>query len=113
MRKYVPNIQDIPHKRYKALQKELVSSFDETGNVVFVNGHDHSLQLISKNKTHYITSGAGSKVSHALKKKKATFAHAAYGYSILERFGEEWWLSFYSSSSKEKLPELVYRRVLK
>ncbi len=113
LRKYVPNIQDIPHKRYNSLRKQITNEFANVGNVVYVNGHDHSLQLISKNKTHYITSGAGSKVSHAVKNNKATFAHAAYGYGILERFDKEWFLSFYSTNSKEKSPELVYRRKLK
>lgn len=47
-RKLLGNIQDIQHPKYKAIRNTLEDIFSYHPNLVFVSGHEHSLQYIAK-----------------------------------------------------------------
>ncbi len=46
----IGNIQDIPHPRYKSLQRRVEEVLEKYPGSIYVNGHDHSLQYIGKGK---------------------------------------------------------------
>jgi predicted phosphodiesterase len=106
----IGNIQDIPHPRYKALQKRVEAILEEYPGSIYVNGHDHSLQYIRKGKSHYITSGAGTKHSHVVKNRKISFGYAGTGYAVLKLFKSDAMIEFYRSNNGSK--ELIYRKLL-
>lgn len=62
--------QDIDHRQYKKMRKELLSIFHKYDKIVYACGHDHNLQLIVQENDRYIVSGAGSKLSGLRKKKR-------------------------------------------
>lgn len=111
MRKAGFSEQDISNSRYQKLKKNLSSIFEKHPNLVYVCGHEHTLQYHKLNidvkkkvknkvknkntkketKKHLwrqINSGAGSKkmfINQNYKKdKKAFFAYANYGFARLD-----------------------------
>ena len=82
-RKWIGNIQDIRHPKYKAMREVLTQLFARHPNLIYVSGHEHSMQYIFKDSVHYIISGAGSKSSHVKKKGYAQFADSNLGFARL------------------------------
>ena len=82
-RKYLGNIQDIAHPKYKALRHAMEEIFQQHPNLVYVAGHEHSLQYIAKDSTHYVVSGAGSKSTFVKKKQYSQFAYEQLGFGKL------------------------------
>jgi len=88
--------QDIPNTRYKDLKKNLSTIFEKHSNLVYVCGHEHTLQYhqfnldkkSNKNVWRQINSGAGSKKTYVKynykKDKKAFFAYSNYGFARLD-----------------------------
>lgn len=106
----IGNIQDIPHPRYKELRKRIEAILEENHGSIYVNGHDHSLQYISKGKSHYITSGAGTKQSHVVKNRKVSFGYAGTGYAVLKIYEKQAVVEYYRAVKGNK--ELIYRKIL-
>ncbi|WP_338814288.1 metallophosphoesterase [Bernardetia sp. Wsw4-3y2] len=94
MRKAGFSEQDISNPRYQDMKKNLSSIFEEHPNLVYVCGHEHTLQYhrfnekSPKKNWRQINSGAGSKktfVSRNYKKdKNAFFAYSNYGFARLD-----------------------------
>jgi hypothetical protein len=82
-RKYLGNIQDIAHPKYKALKHALEEVFQQHPNLIYVAGHEHSLQHIPRDSTHHVVSGAGSKSTFVKQKKYSQFAHQGLGFGKL------------------------------
>lgn len=109
-RKLLGNIQDIQHPKYKAIRNTLEDIFRAHPNLIFVSGHEHSLQYIAKDSTHYIVSGSGSKSTFVKKKRFARFVHQGLGFSKLEFApGGEVTLQFWSPDSPE---EPIYEQTI-
>ncbi|MDW7691960.1 BamA/TamA family outer membrane protein [Flammeovirgaceae bacterium SG7u.111] len=105
------NIQDIPHPNYKLLRKSLESIFEQHPDLIYVAGHDHSLQLIKKPSANYIISGAGSKETFVKHKDKADFAYAKKGFSVINFYNNgETWVDFITT--EEPAGKLVFRKQL-
>lgn len=104
-------IQDVPNPTYRRMQRSFEGAFEKHPGTTYVNGHDHSLQLIRKNKVNYITSGSASQVSHVVKKPYLDFGFAGNGYVLVSLYpnGEKW-AEFYRASAKGR--ELVFRQRL-
>ena len=83
-RRFIGNIQDVTHPKYRAIMKQVVAAMDEAEHVIYAAGHEHSLQLIEKGKHHYIVSGSGSKTSHVKLGKESKFAKSEQGFAILD-----------------------------
>ena len=62
-RRFIGNIQDVTHPKYRAIMKQVLAAMDEAKHVIYAAGHEHSLQLIEKEGHHFIVSGSGSKTS--------------------------------------------------
>ncbi|MFY0598285.1 MAG: metallophosphoesterase [Cyclobacteriaceae bacterium] len=73
--------QDIKHPRYRLVRNAITQAMGASENVVYANGHEHSLQYIQKGTHHYVTSGSGSKSSHVVKGKHAEFAQSVRGFA--------------------------------
>jgi hypothetical protein len=69
------------------MQTGMVRIMSQYPNVVYANGHEHTLQLIEKDSLYYITSGAGSKTTPVKKGADSYFAAATKGFAQLD------WLS--------------------
>ncbi len=93
--------QDISHPKYQVMRDEIKDALETTKNLVFVNGHEHSLQYVMDDSIHYITSGSGSKSSYVTMGKGSQFASSATGFARLHySSGGEVNLSFYDSDVK-------------
>ena len=91
----IGNIQDIPNYRYRELQKELTSLFNEYENIIYAAGHEHNLQYIPKDGQHYIISGSGSKETYVKRSKKAGYVQMKKGFGTLSFYEDgDVWLEF-------------------
>lgn len=110
-RKAAHYIQDTPNKHYKRMRQGFEAAFEQYPGTTYVNGHDHSLQLITKNKVNYITSGSASQTSHVVKKPYLDFGLAGNGYVLISIYANgEKWAEFYQTSKEGR--KLVFRKKL-
>ena len=76
--------QDLKHPHYQ----EMITAFESVvkghKNVIFVSGHEHSLQLIKDTNYINIVSGSGSKKSRVSKSRNTVFASGDYGFATLD-----------------------------
>ena len=77
---------DIQNVHYNELKKNLTAAAQQNENVIFVSGHDHSLQYLVKDNVPQIISGSGSKIEPVKNSDGGVYAHATNGYAILEVF---------------------------
>ncbi|CAN0601377.1 unnamed protein product, partial [Ectocarpus sp. 12 AP-2014] len=75
---------DLQNKRYRELSKRVTTLAQYSDKVIFVSGHEHTLQYIVENNTPQIVSGSGAKkgVSRLLNGSKFSTGHM--GYATLE-----------------------------
>ncbi|MBO6605808.1 metallophosphoesterase [Psychroserpens sp.] len=97
--------QDIQNKNYQKLRNRIVTISQESKKVIFVSGHEHSLQFIKQDNLPQIISGASAKVSATKSSKNGVFSYGGLGYAKLDVFTDgSSKVSFYSvddSGSKE------------
>lgn len=79
-RKWVGHNQDTAHRRYKGFSRSLQHIMTQYSGTLYVAGHEHALQYIVKDKTHFIVSGSGAKTDYVRKKDYAEFAHGVSGF---------------------------------
>lgn len=114
MRSLAGASQDIAHPTYKSASKHLESLLQQYNNIVYVSGHEQSLQHIEKDGVNYIVSGTGSKGSYVRDGKHAKYVSDRKGFSkiIYQKSGErnvEFWVADETSSEGEKIYEgLLY-----
>lgn len=75
---------DIQNTHYNELKKYLTAAAQQNDNVIFVSGHDHSLQYIVKENIPQIISGSGSKLEPVKNTAGGIYAHSVNGYAVLE-----------------------------
>ncbi len=56
--------------------------------MIFISGHEHSLQYIVQDNLHQIISGSGSKTSETRNRKGGRFSYGVNGYSIVDVFDD-------------------------
>ncbi|HET9823949.1 MAG TPA: metallophosphoesterase, partial [Chitinophagaceae bacterium] len=76
--------QDLKHPFYADMIGQVEKIAKKYPNLVFVGGHEHSLQLIRDSSYNYIVSGGGSKHNRVSKNKKTPFATSTNGFAVLE-----------------------------
>ncbi len=79
-RKWFGHIQDTQHRRYKHFSHALQNIMAQYPGAVYVAGHEHALQYIVKDRTHYIVSGSGAKTEFVRRKDFAEFAKDVKGF---------------------------------
>lgn len=100
---------DLQNERYKSMRKRLETIAKRWGNVVFISGHEHSLQYIENDHIKQVVSGSGSKASYVGLGNDGLFAYPGQGFATLDIFENgSSWISFYGSVNKQ--PELLYQK---
>ncbi|MHB1104887.1 MAG: metallophosphoesterase [Lutibacter sp.] len=77
---------DLSNKFYNELKRNLVAASQQNDFVIFISGHEHSLQYFVKNNIRQIISGSGSKTTAARLVKGSEFASGTNGFAILNFF---------------------------
>ncbi|MEO8414515.1 MAG: BamA/TamA family outer membrane protein [Ginsengibacter sp.] len=76
--------EDLHYPAYANMIDNIETIAHKFANVIFVGGHEHTLQLIKDSSYYYIVSGAGSKSTRVSKNKKSLFSHQSFGFATLE-----------------------------
>ncbi|WP_430411566.1 metallophosphoesterase [Kordia sp.] len=77
---------DLSNKRYNELQRRIVTLSQENDKVIFVSGHEHSLQYIVEDNLRQIVSGSGAKMSGTRNVGGGLFSYGTYGFVRLDVF---------------------------
>ena len=75
--------QDLKHPLYQAMVREIEPIIKSHPNVIYMSGHEHTLQLIKDSGYNYIVSGSGCKSNRVSKSKKSEFAASDKGFATL------------------------------
>ncbi len=79
------SVQDMSYPAYSNMIERISTAVKmHTANVVFVAGHDHNLQLIREDGTHYIVSGGGCKQNRTSRNSNTLFNSIDNGFVVLE-----------------------------
>lgn len=76
--------EDLSNKRYNELRKRIITLAQYSEKVIFVSGHEHSLQYIVEENTPQIVSGAGAKNGATKLLNGSQFSTGKMGYAKLE-----------------------------
>ncbi|MBC7851475.1 MAG: metallophosphoesterase, partial [Chitinophagaceae bacterium] len=82
------NIQDTAHpvsKRYRQVLSTLLERFP---NSIYVNGHEHALQYVVKNRVHYVTSGSGAKTTTVKQKGYSKYGSSRHGFASIDVYDD-------------------------
>ena len=92
--------------RYTELKKRVVTLAQENKKVIFLSGHEHSLEYTIQDNLHQIISGAGANESPTRLRGNGLFSFGKQGYARLDVFTDgSSFVRFYTTSNKE----LVYQ----
>lgn len=83
-RKWFGDIQDVKHPIYKKMSQLVQQLMAEYPGSIYTAGHEHALQYLVKDSSHFIVSGSGSKTSFVKQKKYSRYAAAVNGFAKLE-----------------------------
>ena len=75
---------DLQNKRYRELTKRVTTLAQYSEKVIFVSGHEHTLQYIVENNTPQIVSGSGAKKGATRLLNGSLFSTGHMGYATLE-----------------------------
>lgn len=97
-RKYIGNLQDLYSTRYKEMRSGLTEMFKLHPNLVYVSGHEKSLQYHNVKGQHYVVSGSIAEAKPVIKGKTADFAYAKSGFGKLNFYDDgdvvlEFWVA--------------------
>ena len=77
---------DIQNKHYNELRRRLITLAQHNDKVIFVSGHEHSLQYLESDNLKQIVSGSGSKQSATRNVGPGLFSYGTPGYARLDVF---------------------------
>ncbi len=103
------SIQDAQNERYKSLVKRLQTIGNNAERLIFVSGHEHSIQYIEHDNIKQIVSGSGSKASYATLSDDGLFAYPGQGFAVYDVFEDgSSWASFYGNENNKA--KLLYQK---
>ena len=79
------NLQDVNHPLQRRLAYGVERTVADTPDLIFVAGHDHSLQHIVDKGRHFIVSGSGTNRERVKRGPLAEFVSSDWGYVVLEQ----------------------------
>lgn len=82
-RKWFGHIQDTAHPVYEEFACALMNIMRQYPGSMYVAGHEHALQYILKDSTHFVVSGSASKTEYVRKKNYAVYAKDVRGFAQL------------------------------
>ncbi|PWI29011.1 phosphoesterase [Flavobacteriaceae bacterium LYZ1037] len=74
---------DFSNQFYNELRKNLIAAAQQNENVIFLSGHEHSLQYLEFDNIVQIISGAGSKTTPIRMRDSNNYGHSVPGYAVL------------------------------
>jgi len=103
------SIQDRYNELYNNLMDRLENLATENGNIVFVSGHEHTVQYIDNGNIKQIVSGSGSKTGQVNLKAHGVFAYGLQGFAVMTVFkdGSSWVQAF---GSENNTPHLLFQK---
>ncbi|MCK8479383.1 metallophosphoesterase [Psychroserpens algicola] len=94
------SIQDRFNERYNKLMKRLETLAFDANNLIFVSGHEHTLQYIENEQIKQIVSGSGAKESFAQLSHNGFFSYGKQGFAELTVFKDgSSWVSIYGEEN--------------
>jgi len=75
---------DLTNKFYNELKKNLVTAAKQNDKVIFVSGHEHSMQYLVEDQIPQIISGSGSKITATRNVRGGQFSYAKNGFAVLD-----------------------------
>ncbi|TNJ45197.1 metallophosphoesterase [Tamlana fucoidanivorans] len=106
------SVQDRYNERYHRLMNRLETLTLDTDNVIFVSGHEHTLQYIENKGIKQIVSGSGAKESFAEIGENGLFSSGEQGFAELTIFKDgSSWVRFFGAENgnpKELFTTEVY-----
>ncbi|WP_338869190.1 BamA/TamA family outer membrane protein [Spirosoma sp. SC4-14] len=100
------NVQDLAHPIYHQMVRAIETTLAPAPNVMFVSGHDHSLQYILDGNRPYIVSGTGINRERVKAGKKAQFVSSNWGYVVLdEQIDGRLTVTFYTVNETDSVTE--------
>ncbi|NAS31346.1 phosphoesterase [Flavobacteriaceae bacterium R38] len=97
--------QDIQSMNYRTLSKRLLTLAQQSDNLIFVSGHEHSLQYIVNNNVPVIISGSGSKTTAASLGSDGLFAYGGKGFAKLVVYKDgSSWIRYYGEVNNYESP---------
>ena len=103
------SIQDRYNELYNDLMNRLETIATESGNIVFVSGHEHTMQYIDTGTIKQIVSGSGSKDSFANLFNHGVFSYGLQGFAVLTVFKDgSSWVQIFGSENNE--PSILFQK---
>lgn len=107
--------QELAHPNYRAFKTSLMDIAEKFTNVIFVSGHEHSLQYFEEEDQYFIVSGSGSRRTPVGLGDDAQFVAGVEGFSNLNIYEDgEVWVDFWATSDNKgkALPDskLIFRK---
>jgi Calcineurin-like phosphoesterase len=107
------SIQDRYNERYNELMKRLETLAVDSEKLVFVSGHEHTLQYIEEGRIKQVVSGSGAKESYATLSDNGLFSYGKQGFAKLVVYKDgSSWVQFFSAVNGEPKP-IYQKEVLK
>lgn len=92
------SIQDRINERYNKLANRLMTLAKDAQKIIFVSGHEHSLQYNKEDNIPQIVSGSGAKISATKLTEYAQFTYGGYGFAVLDVFTDgSSWVRYYAT----------------
>ncbi len=102
-------VQDLSNVHYNRLMLRLSTMARSIEKVVFVSGHEHSLQYINNEGLKQIVSGSGSKVSAASLGNDGLFSYPGQGFAVLDIYKNGSSNVRFYGVNNDEAPKLVYQ----
>ncbi len=103
------SIQDRYNERYNELMKRLETLAVDSPKLVFVSGHEHTLQYIEEGRIKQIVSGSGAKESHVTLSDNGLFSYGKQGFAKLVVYKDgSSWVQFFSAVNGE--PKAMFQK---
>ena len=74
---------DMSNWFYNDMRKQLIAAAQQNDHVIFISGHEHSLQFIQLDNLTQIISGSGSKTTGVRTRSQDQFGASENGYAVL------------------------------
>ncbi|MBT0609165.1 metallophosphoesterase [Aequorivita echinoideorum] len=104
------SVQDRYNELYNNLMNRLQQIVKNHKRVVFVSGHDHTLQYIEDGNFRQIVSGSGSKESYAATGENGYFSNGRQGFAVLDVFTDgSSWVRYYAGDENFE-PEIIFQK---
>ncbi|MCY7292573.1 MAG: metallophosphoesterase [Ferruginibacter sp.] len=104
--------QDLKHPFYQQMIGAFEGAVKGHPNVIFVSGHEHTLQLIEDSNYVNIVSGSGSKSNRVSKSRNTTFASPDYGFATLSVLKNKTVRSTFYTVNGEEIKEAFSKNIL-